>query len=193
VGWVQPGQVAVEIQAVLNTMEIGAISDPIRAEGGVYLIKLHDRRKILVDAPFDAVVALKQIRLPLAPGASAQAIDNERRRAVDIAQNVKGCEQFTAAAKSLGTEGSGDLGKIRIGDLPAEIRNAIVNLEVGQASGPVQRPSGIHVLMVCDRTAKRSRIPERPEIRSGLMNQRLALMARRYLRDLRRDANIELR
>lgn len=193
VGWVQPGQVAVEIQAVLNTMEIGAVSDPIRAEGGVYLIKLQDRRKILVDAPFDAVVALMQIRLPLTAGASAEAIESERRRAAAIAGSVNGCEQFAVAAEKLGTEGSGDLGKIRIGDLPADIRNAIVDLEVGRASGPVQRPSGIHVLMVCDRTAKRSRIPDRQEVRNGLVNQRLALMARRYLRDLRRDATIELR
>lgn len=193
VGWVQPGQVAAEIQAVLITMEIGAVSDPIRAEGGVYLIKLHDRRKILVDAPFDAVVDLRQMRFPLAPGTSAEAIESEWRRAAAIAGQVNGCEQFTVAAEKLGTEGSGDLGKIRIGDLPAEIRNAIVDLEIGRSSGPVQHSNGIHVLMVCDRTAKRSRIPERKEIRNDLMNQRLALMARRYLRDLRRDATIELR
>jgi peptidyl-prolyl cis-trans isomerase SurA len=193
VGWVQPGEAAAEIQTVLNTLEVGAVSEPVRAEGGIYLIKLHDRRKILVDEPFDAIVALKQILFPLTPEASPENIEAQRQRGAAIANTVRGCDNFEAAAKELGTAGSGDLGRVRIGDLPSEIRDGVVNLEIGQPSAPLQRPTGIHVLMVCDRSAKRSTIPGRDEIREGLMQQRLALMARRWLRDLRRDATIELR
>ncbi|MEE8545581.1 MAG: peptidylprolyl isomerase [Alphaproteobacteria bacterium] len=193
VGWVQPGQAATEVEAVLATLEVGEISSPIRAEGGYYLIKLRDRRKILVAEPFDAVVSLKQILFPLSPGGSTDTVQAKRDLAKTIAGSVKGCADFDAIASEIDTPGSGDLGTIRIGDLPPEIRDAVAGLEIGLPSPPIERESGIHVFMVCDRSTPRTGMPTREEVRDGLLRQRLALMARRYLRDLRRDAVIELR
>lgn len=193
VGWVQPGQAAAEVEAVLATMKVGEISDPIRAEGGYYLIKLRNSRKILVAEPFDAVVSLKQILLPLSPDGGSATAQQKRELAKTISATIKGCADFEEISKQFEGSGSGDLGTIRVGDLPPPIRDAVVALEIGQPSPPIERETGIHVLMVCDRDAPRTGMPTRDEVRDGLLRQRLALMSRRYLRDLRRDAVIELR
>ena len=193
VGWLQPGQLGAEMEAALQTMSAGDISNPIRAQGGYFVIKLHDRRKILVDAPHDATVSLKQILIPLEKGASPEEVNRRRQLAAAIASAVRGCADFDAIARERNTPGSGDQGMIRIGDLAPKIRDAVAPLEIGQPSAPIERPSDILVLMVCERSGAKTSIPSRDEIRDNLMQQQLTLMARRYLRDLRRDAVIELR
>ena len=193
VGWIQPGQSAAEIEAALRAMPVGGISKPIRAEGGYFIIKLHDRRRILVDEPYDARVSLKQILLPLAANADPNEANRQRQLATTIASTVQGCSEFEAITKELDPAGSGDLGTVRIGDLPPQLRDAVAKLEIGRPSAPIERQSGIHVLMVCERSGSRSGIPGREEVQSDLLRQRLDLMARRYLRDLSRDAMIELR
>ena len=191
VGWIQPGQSAAEIEAALRAMPVGGISKPIRAEGGYFIIKLHDRRRILVDEPYDSRVSLIQILLPL--DADPNEASRQRQLATTIASTVQGCSAFEAIAKQLDPAGSGDLGTVRIGELPPQLRDAVAKLEIGRPTAPIERQSGIHVLMVCERSGSRSGIPGREEVQSDLLRQRLDLMARRYLRDLSRDAMIELR
>jgi peptidyl-prolyl cis-trans isomerase SurA len=62
---------------------------------------------------------------------------------------------------------------------------------VGQASEPVQTGSDMRVLVVCGKKVAEVKEPTPAEIEDFLSNQRLAMMARRYLRDLRRDAIID--
>jgi peptidyl-prolyl cis-trans isomerase SurA len=73
------------------------------------------------------------------------------------------------------------------------MRNAVVNLQAGEASKPVRLPTGLSVIMVCARTDPPNDIPGRDEISPRLRAQKLEILARRYLRDLRRDAFIETR
>lgn len=193
VGWTQPGQISAEIEKALNAMKVGDVSDPIRAQGGYYVIKLRDRGRILMDDPDDATVSLMQILLPRQAAGGEEYLAKQRELAARIAQSVKGCEAFASAAKKLGTPGSGDLGTLRLGDLPADIRETAAKIEIGQPSQPIERSTGIHVFMVCERSAKRSSALDRDQIRTQIRQQRLTMMARRYLRDLRRDATIEYR
>jgi peptidyl-prolyl cis-trans isomerase SurA len=73
------------------------------------------------------------------------------------------------------------------------MRNAVATLEPGVASKPVRLPGGISVIMVCDRVDPPNDIPGRDEISPRLRAQKLEILARRYLRDLRREAFIETR
>ena len=47
--------------------------------------------------------------------------------------------------------------------------------------------------MVCERIEPKFELPSRPKVIKDLTNRRLELMARRYLRDLRRAANEDIR
>ncbi len=68
-----------------------------------------------------------------------------------------------------------------------------MNLKVGEASPPIQSDTGVVMVMVCKRTDAPSTMPSRDDIADNLTRQRLDLIARRYLRDLRRQAFIDVR
>jgi peptidyl-prolyl cis-trans isomerase SurA len=64
---------------------------------------------------------------------------------------------------------------------------------VGEFSPPLRTEQGLILLMVCVREEAPSNLPTREEITELLTRQRLDLMARRYLRDLRRAAVVDVR
>jgi peptidyl-prolyl cis-trans isomerase SurA len=54
-------------------------------------------------------------------------------------------------------------------------------------------PGGVGVIMVCQRTDPPGGLPTRDEISDQLARARLDALARRYLRDLRRSAYVDIR
>ena len=68
-------------------------------------------------------------------------------------------------------------------------------MQVGQATQPFgSLEEGVRVLVICGRDESRS--PSEPsfdEVYNQLTEERINIRARRYLRDLRRDAVIEFR
>ena len=56
--------------------------------------------------------------------------------------------------------------------------------------------NGVGVIMMCEKAAASSApppIPTRDEVAESLMRQRLDTLARRYMRDLRRTAFVDVR
>ena len=78
-------------------------------------------------------------------------------------------------------------------DLPTEFQPIVLQTPIGKGGPPIVRENGIHVVVVCDRQIDRLEPPDRRAIARALSNTKLALMARKYLRDLRRDAIVEIR
>jgi peptidyl-prolyl cis-trans isomerase SurA len=103
---------------------------------------------------------------------------------------MAGCESFDALAREHGSPGSGDLGTLKLSELPEDLRRVIEPLPVGQTSAPVQVAAGISLLLVCSRQEDGI---DRDKIRDSLIGQRLDMLARRYLRDLRRAATVDIR
>ena len=64
-------------------------------------------------------------------------------------------------------------------------------LEIGQASPIIQTPDGLAVLMVCERQQGQALSKERVE--RDLEQEQLNILVRRYMRDLRRSANVDIR
>jgi peptidyl-prolyl cis-trans isomerase SurA len=66
----------------------------------------------------------------------------------------------------------------------------VSDLPVDQPSPLLRVADGVSVIVVCDRQAIGI---DREEIRERLLRERLELMAQRYMRDLRRAANVDIR
>jgi peptidyl-prolyl cis-trans isomerase SurA len=103
------------------------------------------------------------------------------------------CAAMADAAAELKAPQSGRLGWQRLGDLPPGLRQTVSSLPVGQVSAPVEGPAGIHLLMVCDRHNPAVDSPQRDQIAQQLQRERVDRLARRYLRDLRKEAFVEVR
>ena len=189
----QPGQLPQELDQTLSRLRIGEISDPVQVPGGFYIIKLENRRKLLVADPDQTEVTITQISLPLTTGADKREIESQKSLALNISQSIHSCSDAEAVIKNLNSSESGTLGTLRVGDLPEPFRAAIATLAVDEPSVPVVTGSAIHVLVVCKRVEAVAKLPNRAAIADRLKQFRLTMMARRYLRDLRRDAVVEYR
>lgn len=206
IGWVQPGQLMPELAQVVERLRPREISPPIRAGAGFYILLVIDRR-IPGQAPApppatDGTVNLVQVMFPLGQNPSAQDQQRAERAAQAVTQQAKSCDDMKRIGRERAPQSSGDLGRIPVADLPADLRQVVSRLEVGQASPPLPVRGGIGVLMVCKRDtptppapapAAAPALPSREEIADGLTRQKLENVARRYLRDLRRLAFVDVR
>jgi peptidyl-prolyl cis-trans isomerase SurA len=98
-----------------------------------------------------------------------------------------------AVAKELPGASAVDLGTIALNELPKKIASAVKDLAVGQFSQPIGNKTAVMMLMVCKREQTKGKGPNRETVSNSLAQQRLAMLAQRYLRDLRRSAVVELR
>jgi peptidyl-prolyl cis-trans isomerase SurA len=187
VGWVQKGQLPVEIDRALETMEPGQVSKPIRTLAGFHIVWLREERQ---SAAGEVTLELKQLLFALPANPSAAQRQDALARAQSVRTKVTGCQNVDSLAQSVGSPGSGSLGKMKLADLPPEIQQAVGGLSNGQASEPIALPAGISVLVVCDR--EDSGI-DRDRIRQRLSEERLSIQARKFMRNLRLDANVDIR
>jgi peptidyl-prolyl cis-trans isomerase SurA len=193
VGWVRGSAVPGELRNTLEGMREGEVSDPIPSPVGYYIFWLRDRRlnQTAADSSVaDIEVDLAQILLPFDGQADVEAL---RIRAAELRDDLADCEALADAAVELDAPDSGRLGWLRLGDLPPEFRQAVASLPVDQVSAPVQGPSGVHLLMVCERREPQAATPQREQIAERLERERVERLARRYLRDLRKEAFVEVR
>ena len=193
-GWIQTGQLNRELDDAIANMTLGDIAAPIRTTAGFYLLHLRDRRQASLQGADDAVVELHQIELPVKPGATPAEIAAKNTLAQNIRASIASCADLPAATKSAGTKESGALGKIKLRDLPKAMRGAVRDLKIGTPSAPVLSPAGkLLILTVCSRSNPKIKLPSRRDVRNQLRGKQFNLLARRYLRDLRRSAYVDLR
>lgn len=193
-GWIQTGQLNRELDDAISKMAPGDIVGPIRTTAGYYLLHLRDRRLPKGRSADDAVVDLHQITLPLEPGATPAEKSKQKALAEEIRAAISSCADLPELTNSMGAKDSGSLGKIRIGDLPEAMRGAVRNLKIGAPSAPVISTGGkLLILTVCARSDPKIKGPNRRGVRNQLRNKQFNLLARRYLRDLRRSAYVDLR
>lgn len=194
-GWVRAEQLNPALQGLVTAMPKGTVSDPVAVPGGVMIVALIDKRQVLSADPANALLSLKQLTVPLKPDISeAEA----RRRAAAIQERTRsmgGCGRAEEVAREIGAEVvSND--QIRMGDLPAPLQQVLGQMPVGAATPPFgSAKDGLRVLVLCGRDDQQAaaNLPSFDQVYSQLNDQRVNSAARRYLRDLRRDAVVDYR
>jgi len=192
-GWLRPGQLGQSLDAALAILQLGEVSPPVLTIGSYHIFYLRDRRTSATMAMSNVTVALRQLFVPLPSTADAAELAGQMKLASTMAELATSCEEIDKLAKGLATPLSGDLGKVRLDSMPAQLRNAVAGLEIGKASAPQVIDDGLLILMVCGREGDRTPTEDRANTRTMLMNQRMTLTARQYLRDLQRNAFVEIR
>ena len=192
-GWVRPEQLPAPLAAALKQMNAGAVSNPIQVPGGVSILAVSDTRKILTRDPRDAVLSLKQVSISFPKGTSRQVAEPMVARFAEAARNVGGC----GGAEKIATEFHGEVVQqdgVKMRDLPNALQQLMLQMQVGQATQPFGSiDEGVRTLVICGRDEVDPTAPSYDEVYSQLNEERVNTRARRYLRDLRRDAVIEFR
>lgn len=191
-GWVVPEQIDPAIRNELAAMQPGQLAGPIRALDGYHIVALRDRRLPGGSSPNQVTVDLRQINLPL----SQEAGEDEIRGAVSASEEIRATISDCASLDGASLPESAsvvNIGQVRIGDLAAPLQAPLMGLQKNQISQPLRSPNGLMMLMVCEREAQSAGLPSRDQVRQRLFRQKLDLLARRYLRDLRRAAFLDVR
>lgn len=193
VGWVRQGQIDSELEKALSVLEPGQISEPIKTLTGYYLIKLNEKRIGKGLELADANINIQQVFVPLPTNPDLAAITTVQTKAKDLGLKADSCEKMEELGVGINSPLSGNLGTVKISQLSPAIRNAVQDLPVFQASEPVRTKDGFIVLMVCERDENASRTEQRNKIRQMLIQEDLETAGRRYLRNLKRAAFIDVR
>ena len=188
-GWISQGEMAPEVDAVLDQLRPGQLSQPIPTKDGVYIIYLRDKRS----GAGQTLVSLKQVAIGLPPTATQADVDAASVKLMGVRGQIKGCADVeSTAAKTQGVV-AGDLGEAEVADLSPEFKDAATSLSVGQLSQPIRTKVGLHILAVCGKRAAGGAQADHDQIESRLTGQQLSMISRRYMRDLRNSATIETR
>lgn len=192
-GWVRPEQLPPALAAVLPQLQPGMVSNPISLPGGVSIIALQDTRRILTPDPRDAVLSLKQISISFPKGTSRQQAEPVVNRFAEAARNIGGC----GGAERIGAEFQGEVvsnDQVKMRDLPPVLQQMMLPMQIGQATQPVGSiEESVRVFVICGRDEVDPSQPSFDDVYNQISEERTNVRARRYLRDLRRDAIIEFR
>ncbi|HEY0446011.1 MAG TPA: peptidylprolyl isomerase [Allosphingosinicella sp.] len=193
-GWVRPEQLPDALAQVAQSLPRGQVSDPIQIPGGFSILAVQDTRQVLTADPRDAVLSLKQMSISFPKGMTREQAAPMVEQLARTAQTMGGCGNAEAAAAQIKAEVvASDQTKVR--DLPPALQEMLLSLNIGQATTPFGSfEEGVRVLVLCGRddpTAAEG--PSFDQIYAQLNEERVNRRARRYLRDLRRDAVVDYR
>jgi len=222
-GWMTLADLPEPVAQKVKVMANGALSEAIRAPGGYYLIGLRQKRLAAGATPqaatppppvaqaqpeqkMKAVITLGRMSVPMAPGVSKAKEEQVRNTAIELFRSVNGCSTAGAAARSRGAKFD-MIGPVTVKDLAPQFVDILKKTPNGRSTPPLRGAKGIEMYVICDGGMKpaasiggASEGGDKPaaevtkeEIENRLFNQELTMLARRYLRDLRRDATIEMK
>jgi peptidyl-prolyl cis-trans isomerase SurA len=195
-GWVRGGVIPPDLLIALEQLAPGEVSAPLRSPVGYHVFWLRDRRLAppqLAASDAQVEVTLSQILFPFDEGEGQAGAGRLREQALALRPELVDCDTLNRIAAERQLPGSGALGWVRIGELPPTFAQVLLDLPIGQVSEPLQGPAGVHLIMVCDRRGAVRSAPQREEIAERLESEQIDRLARRYLRDLRTQAFVDIR
>jgi peptidyl-prolyl cis-trans isomerase SurA len=188
-GWISQGEMPAAVDAALEQLRPGQLSQPIAVKDGAYIVYLRDKRS----GSNQTLVNLKQAAIALPATATEADVEAARGKLEAVRTASKGCADIEAVSARNPGVVAGDLGEAEISDLLPEFGAAAQTLQVGQLSAPIRTKIGLHVLAVCARRSAGEQALDHDQVENRLTSQQLAMISRRYLRDLRNSATIETR
>jgi len=202
-GVVQEGQLPPELDKVLVGLHPGQTSQPIRATGGYYILYLRelqmpqgagDPDPVAQPSATPTKLPLMRILLPMPPKPSSEMMQHALEAAVALRSHIQGCASVKSVVSKLQGAEMFDLGNFQLADLNAEMRAAIEKAEPGGVTEPLGSQVGVELIVRCDKAIPKIGhfvMPSRDQVEEQIYEEQITTMARQYLRDLKRDADIE--
>ncbi|HVI49983.1 MAG TPA: peptidylprolyl isomerase [Candidatus Sulfotelmatobacter sp.] len=192
-GWVSEGMLDDDLMSTLGTLTPGTASQPIHSIDGIHILLLRDKR-IVGQQKSEPTFDLSIVNLTTLPSATAAERDDQVRRLREATNGLKSCDDFPRALKAIPSADWVHPGKARPSEIPREVLTLLDNLPMAQLSQPLSMADGKRFYVICGRNdPDPSGLPSRDEVRQRLEDERLEVLARRYMRDIRRSAFVEFR
>ncbi len=140
----------------------------------------------------DVELQLQRIVLPV-PGKLDQRVMAQRFQEADrLRQTFGGCKTAAAAAAKINARFE-DLGARKPSSISEPTRSMLLNARDGEMVPPSMADGGVELYAVCGRKVVKADEKRRSEVAADLQQKEFEILAKRHLRDLRQDAQIEYR
>jgi peptidyl-prolyl cis-trans isomerase SurA len=191
-GWVLPGSLDPAVDAAIEKLPLRQASDPIRSPSGYHILLVIDRRQYAQSRPDDVKLNLVQMTLALPINASADEVARATGEAQKAMAGVRTCEDLRSREREIKGATSGTL-TVQAGQLQAnrEMYDQIPKLAPGGTAGPFRVAEGLQVVALCSKEGANG-LPTREVIGQQILLQKLEAASRRYMRDLRRTATVDI-
>ena len=193
-GWVLPGALDPSLETALERVQPRTFSEPIRSASGWHILYVVDRRPFAAARPDDVKLNLVQMTLALPANASPDETSRATAEAQKAMAGVRQCSDLHVQSRQTKGSTSGDLNGVRVGDLAAnpQMYEQLPRLPIGGTAGPFRVAEGLQVVALCSKSGGDG-LPTRDAISQQLLIQKLDAAGRRYMRDLRRQATIDIK
>jgi peptidyl-prolyl cis-trans isomerase SurA len=193
-GWVLPGALDPSLDAAVERVQPRTFSEPVRSGSGWHILYVVDRRPFAAARPDDVKLNLVQMTLALPSNASPEETSRATTEAQKAMSGVRQCSDLHVQARQVKGSTSGDLNGVRVGDLAAnpQMYEQLPRLPIGGTAGPYRVAEGLQVVALCSKSGGDG-LPTRDAISQQLLIQKLDAAGRRYMRDLRRQATIDIK
>ena len=185
-GWIPVNQLDENIVPIIEIMAAGDISDPIETSAGIYIVQLNSKQQSGGIDPMRNLFDLLIITYDVATEGHLAKLESLR-------DSFTTCKNTEAKAKEMEARNVTRTGQVELRRFPKNLQSEISTTEAGQVIGPKKNEKIAEMVVVCDRKDDQGATISRDTIENNLYSQRLAIMARRHLRELRRDSIVEYR
>ena len=126
--------------------------------------------------------------------ASADEVARATAEAQKAMTGVRSCADLHAQSRQLKGATAGDLNAVRVGDLAPnrQMYEEIPRLAPGGTAGPFRVAEGMQVVALCSKEGTGG-VPTRDVISQQILLQKLEAASRRYMREMRRVATIDVK
>ena len=176
----------------IKDLKINGVSELLLLNTGISIIKVDNKRKIIIPDLSSTVedISIIVFDLPINKNRTTSLLEEIRNKTI----NIKSCNELSELAKTEESMQGRNIGKVSLKNLPKKFREAIQNREVNKPTTPIISEDGIYILMVCERNAKLNQEFALKEIiMTNIKNRLTNILKERYLLDLNRKALIDIR
>lgn len=142
---------------------------------------------------FPPLLRLYHIIYPLVEDAPREQVVEVIQWAMDLREEVqKDCPAFLEKGRDINRLSPVDRGTVALEELHPVLRDKVAPLQEGDITEPFRTAEGVHLIMVCGRQQVLPPIDPN-EIREVVFREKLDLEVMEYMRDLRKNAYVEIR
>lgn len=192
-GWITDAELDEELAATISIMQPGQISQPVRSLTGYHILYLSERRLPKVEDGGGFKTEYRQMHIPVLPNTPPEEVENQRQLALEVSQTVGTCDAFVQTGRRFRASGMERMRALNAGDASGPFAELLMRQEVGVPSQPQRVRDGFAVFIVCSRVKVEAGLPSPEEVELRLRQEKIDLVAQRYMRDLRRSAYVDLR
>ena len=183
IGWVSEGQLDQEIITGIENLLSSSISKPIKTVNGYYIIKVNGISEEGGKNPMKNQYNLTSVTFS----------KEDKDSANDFSENFVSCKRLESLLENYNEKEINVIGDRLLQELPAELHDELLKKDAGDTLSPRLSEETIDIILICDRKDDIGVQVNKNTIEDNIYSQKLGMMSRRHLRDLRRDAVIEYR